>query len=120
MAPAREKAIERIRGLLESSGFYVSDAHSVRPSSFDLIARRDSLLLLVKVLKNIDALDSAEAIRLRELANLFPASPLVVGATSGGSELEVGVVYNRYGISIVTEETLQDLLHEGLPPFLFS
>ena len=116
----REKAIEGIRALLERAGFYVSDAHGIRPTSFDLLARRDSLLLIVKVLKNIDALDPEEARRLQELGHLFPAAPVVVGETSGGASLEAGVVYNRYGVAVVTEETLGDLLLEGVPPFLFS
>ncbi|MGI0131722.1 MAG: transcriptional regulator [Thermoplasmata archaeon] len=116
----REQTIERIRAILESAGFYVSDAHSIRPTSFDLLARRDSLLLIVKVLKNIDALDPEEARRLRELSALFPAAPILVGQTSGALELEAGVVYNRYGIPIVVEESLSDLLLKGLPPFLFS
>ncbi|MCI4350116.1 MAG: helix-turn-helix domain-containing protein [Thermoplasmata archaeon] len=116
----REKAIEGIRDLLERSGFYVSDAHGIRPTSFDLLARRDSLLLILKVLKNIDAFDPAEARRLRERGQLFPAAPIVVGETSGGTALEAGVVYNRYDVAVVTLETLGDLLLEGVPPFLFS
>jgi putative transcriptional regulator len=119
-ARPRERAIDVVRGLLESAGFFVSDAHAVRPTSFDLLARRDSLLLVVKVLKNIDALDQDEARRLQELGALFPAVPLVVGQTSGATPLEPGVVYNRYGISIVVAESLEDLLLKGLPPFLFS
>jgi putative transcriptional regulator len=116
----RERAIQRIRELLESAGFYLSDAHAIRPSSFDLLARRDSLLVIVKVLKNIDALGPAEAKRLAELARLFPAVPLVVGQTSGGVELEVGVVYSRYQLTILSEETLREYLQQGVPPFLLS
>jgi putative transcriptional regulator len=117
---ARDRAIGRIRALLESSGFYVSDAHHVRPTAFDLMARRDSLLLIVKILKNIDALDGAEAARLQELAHLFAASVLLVGERSGSTPLEPGVVYNRYEIPIVVEESLSDYLGKGIPPFLVS
>ena len=117
---ARERAIERVRQLLESAGFFVSDAHHIRPTSFDLMARRDSQLLIVKVLKNIDALDPAEAARLAELGRLFPALVLVIGQTSGGTALEPGVVYSRYGVPIVVEESLREYLQKGIPPFLFS
>jgi len=116
----RERSIERTRDVLERAGFFVSDAHSIRPTSFDLVARRDSLLLIVKILKNIDALDPNEARRLRELGALFPAVPLVIGKTSGAAPLEPGVVYNRYGIPILVEESLADYVQKGLPPFLFS
>jgi putative transcriptional regulator len=120
MEGSRERAIERVRDLLESAGFYVSDAHNIRPTSFDLMARRDSLLLIVKVLKNIDALAPEEARRLRELGTLFPATPIVVGQNSGATRLEPGVVYNRYGVTIVVEASLREYLHKGVPPFLFS
>jgi putative transcriptional regulator len=120
LAPSRERWIERIRALLERSGFYVADAHGVRPSSFDLGARRDSTLLLIKVLKNIDAFDAEEAKRLSELGRLFPATVLVIGQTSGASELDAGVVYTRYGVPIVTEETLREYLEKALPPFLYA
>ncbi len=120
MAGARERWIERIRFLLERAGFYVADTHGIRPSSFDLAARRDATLLLVKVLKNIDALDAEEARRLSELGGLFPAIVLVVGQTSGAADLDPGVVYTRYGVPIINEETLQEFLEKALPPFLYA
>ncbi len=120
MERARDRSIQRIQDLLRQSGFYVSDAHGVRPSSFDLAARRDSLLLLIKVLKNIDTLSREEATRLAELGGLFPAIVLLIGETSGASELEPGVVYTRYEIPIIREETLADLVQKGVPPFLLS
>ncbi len=120
MARYREAGIARVRELLERAGFYVSDTHAIRPSSFDLLARRDSLLVIVKVLKNIDALDANDAAQLLGLAKLFPAAPFVVGQTSGADELEPGVVYSRYGLRIVSEDTLREYLHQGVPPFLLS
>ncbi len=120
MERSRDQAIDELREMLERSGFYVAVTHGIRPSSFDLAARRDSLFLLVKVLKNIDAFDADEAERLRRLSELFPAVGLVVGRTSGASELEPGVVYMRYGIPIIATETLRDYVEKGLPPFLVS
>jgi putative transcriptional regulator len=116
----RERAIERIRGTLGRAGFYVTDAHGIRPTSFDLLARRDSSLLLLKVLKNIDALSPEDAERLGELSQLFRASCLIIGQSSGSSRLEPGVVYTRYGVPIVVEETFEEFLLHGVPPFLVS
>jgi putative transcriptional regulator len=117
---SREGWIDQIREMLERAGFYVADTRGVRPSSFDLAARRDATLLLVKVLKNIDALDAEEAHRLLELGGLFPAIVLVIGRTSGAAELDPGVVYTRYGVPIITDETLQEYLEKALPPFLYA
>ena len=117
---SRERWIEHLQQLLERAGFYVADTHGVRPSSFDLAARRDSTLLLIKVLKNIDALDAEEAARILELGRLFPALALVIGQSSGASELDAGVVYTRYGVPIISEGTLQEYLDKALPPFLYA
>lgn len=116
----RERSIAEVRQLLQRAGFYVGDAHSIRPSSFDLVARRDALLLVLKVLKNIDALDPEEARRLKELNEILLAVPLVVGETSGGVPLDDGVVYSRHGVPILSRATLTEYLEEGVPPFLFS
>ncbi len=116
----RDRSVTSARAVLEKAGFYVTDTHSVRPTSFDLMARRDSTLVIVKILKNIDALDAQEANRLRELSRLFGAEVLVVGQASGATDLENGVVYYRYGVPILTEASLEEYLLEGVPPFLFS
>jgi putative transcriptional regulator len=116
----RERWIDRIRSLLEGAGFYVTATQGVRPSSFDLAARRDATLLLLKILKNIDALDAEEAARLEELGRLFPAIALVVGEASGASPLHEGVVYTRYGVPIVSEATLREYVEKAIPPFLYA
>jgi putative transcriptional regulator len=120
MEGARDRSVAAIQAVLEKSGFFVTDTHSVRPTSFDLMARRDSTLVILKILKNIDALDAPEADRLRELSKLFGAQILVIGQSSGATELEPGVVYYRYGVPIITEASLEEYLLEGVPPFLFS
>jgi putative transcriptional regulator len=120
VARTRESWIGEIQHSLEQAGFFVAVTHGVRPSSFDLAARRDATLLLVKVLKNIDALDAEEARRLLDLGRLFPAIVLVIGQTSGASELDPGVVYTRYGVPIITDETLREYLEKALPPFLYA
>jgi putative transcriptional regulator len=120
MEGARNRSVSAIQALLEKAGFFVTDTHSVRPTSFDLLARRDSTLVILKILKNIDALDAVEANRLRELSKLFGAEVLVIGQSSGATELETGVVYYRYDVPIITESSLAEYLLEGVPPFLFS
>ena len=120
MSRPRDRWIERIRQLLERAGFYVVTTTGARPSSFDLVARRDATLLLLKAFKNVDALDADEAARLQELGRLFPAVVLVLGQRSGVAPLEEGVVYTRYGVPIIHEQTLREYLEKALPPFLYA
>ncbi len=116
----REEGLARVCELLHRAGFYLFDVHHVRPTPFDLIARRDSTLLLLKVLKNADALGPEDAAGLRLVAEAMGAVALVVGGTSGPHELETGIIYSRHGVVIVSLPTLTEYLTKGIPPLLVS
>jgi putative transcriptional regulator len=110
----RTKLLGDIRETLGNAGFYVSNLCSIRPIGFDLVARRDNSLLIIKVLTNIDALSEDVAKELRVLSILLKGCPLLVGERSGTGSLEDDVVYDRFGIQAITLETLRNHLLEGL------
>lgn len=88
--------------------------------SFDMAARRDDLLLLIKVLLNVDALSEVAARELRLVARGLDGNSLLVGIKSSSGRLMEGVVYSRYGVPIVSSDSLNEYLEEGVPPFIFS
>jgi len=97
-----------IREFLGTAGFSVSDPSAIRLPGFDIVARRDDTLLIIKVLSNIDALSDDVAHELRTLAYLLKATPLLVGEKNGMNILEDDVVYFRFGIQTVTVTTLRN------------
>ena len=109
----RPELLETIREILINAGFYVSDLCVVRPIGFDLVARRDNSLLIIKVLTNIDALSEDVARELRVLSILLKGCPVLIGERSGTGFLEDDVVYDRFGIQAITSETLRSHLLEG-------
>lgn len=116
----REQLTKRVREILAKCGYYVSDPHSIRSISFDIVARRDRQLLILKVLSNIDSLSTEDADELKVLATTLGASPIVIGQHSSASELEDGILYSRFGIPIVSEGTLREYLMDGIPPFVYA
>ena len=116
----RERLVDEVRGALAKTGFYLSDRHTGRGLCFDVVARRDQTLLLIKALQNVDAFSRGNADELRMIARTLGGSPLVVGERSGTGALEDGVVYNRFGVPIVSRQTFIDFFEEGVPPFIFS
>ncbi|MFQ6013517.1 MAG: transcriptional regulator [Thermoplasmata archaeon] len=116
----RGQLLTQVRDLLAHTGFYVSEQHWSRGLSFDLAARRDEILLLIKVLLNVDALGRDAARELKAIAYGLDAATLLVGVKSSSRGLEEGVVYSRFGIPIASPKTLQEFLEEGVPPFIFS
>jgi len=111
----REELLGEIRETLIKAGFYVSELYSIRPIGFDLVARRDNSLLIIKVLTNIDAMSEDVANELRTLSNLLKGCPLLIGDRSGMGALVNDVVYDRFGIQAITSETLKTHLLEAMP-----
>ena len=107
--------VKHVRETLGNAGFYVSDLYSIHLPGFDLVARRDNALLIIKVLTNIDALLEDVAKELQTLSTLLKASPLLIGEKSGLGRLEDDVVYFRFGIQAITLNTLKNHLLEGIP-----
>lgn len=116
----RERLIAEIREVLGKTGFYLSDNTNTRGMSFDIIARRDQNLLLIKVLLNVDAFTQVNAGELRLIAKTLAGSPILIGQKSGGGRLEEGVIYSRFGVPILSKETFIDFFAEGVPPYVFA
>ena len=116
MTKVRTQLIKEVVTNLEDAGFILSSQCDVRPSCFDLVARKGEQLILVKVLANIDALTSEDAISLQLVAHFFNATPLVVGEKTRRGELDPGVVYKRYGVSTIAPPSFQSLIAEERLP----
>jgi len=120
MSVHRDELIEAVRSVLARSGFYVSRPLSMRGISFDIVARLDSRLLIIKILSNVDAFSKENADEMSTLAEALGASPLLIGERSGAGEIEESIVYSRFGVPIISLKTLADHLLEGVPPFIFA
>ena len=111
----RIEILDEVRETLVKAGFYVSELCSIRPASFDIVARRDNSLLIIKVLTNIDAIPEDVSKELRTLSILLKGYPLIIGEKCGAGRLKDDVAYDRFGIQAITSETLKTHLLQGLP-----
>ncbi len=116
----RDQLIESVREALGKTGFYLSEPHGERGLCFDFVARRDNLLLIVKALQNVDALNKATAEELKNIARTLRGSPVVIGERTGTGALEAGVIYGRFDVPILSRKTFLDFFQEGVPPFIYS
>jgi len=116
----RAELVKDVRETLSNAGFYVSDLYSMRPIGFDLVARRDNSLLIIKVLTNVNALSEDVAEELKVLSELLKGHPLLIGERSGTGFLEKEVVYDRFGIQTISPETLESRLLDGVPLKIYA
>ncbi len=116
----RAGILEAVRRLLLLSGFYVSTETDIRPVSFDIVARRDSELLIIKVLANVDSLSLDGAAELRNLAFLLNGNVILVGERSSSRDLEDGAVYVRHGVPILNLASFEEYLIDGVQPLVYA
>ncbi|MCR5027122.1 MAG: transcriptional regulator [Methanobrevibacter sp.] len=105
---SRGKMLQEIERLLISEGYKTSDIYD--QGSFDIVARKNLLILLLKTFVNIDSVNESNAREMKQLANIFLASPIIIGAKSRNGLLEEGVIYERYDIPTIGFETLKNMI----------
>lgn len=120
MIRTRERLIESVRKLLADCGFYVTDPINLKCISFDLIARRDDQLLILKVFQNADAFSKQDAEQMRKLAHALGGHSAVIALRRSSKKLGDGIIYSRFGTPIFSLGTLEEYLKEGVPPFIFA
>ena len=116
----KELLISRAIAILSRAGFIISERCDTRPRSFDLAARRDDLLLLIKVISNIDGLNEETTGEMQFLSKHLHGYPIVIGEKTRDHSLETGVVYFRYGVPAFDISTMQDCFIEDIPPLIYA
>ncbi len=114
----REQVLQEIKNLLKSYGFKTSDIYD--RSCFDLLARKDDILIILKILINIDSLTSTQAEELSKISGTFLASPIIIGLKSKHNPLEEDVVYERHEIPVITPQTLCNIVVNDIHPEILA
>ncbi len=116
----QELVANSVMKILSKAGFMVTDLVETKRRCFDIVARREDVILLLKVLYNVDSLKSEMAEEMKLVGKLLKASPIVVGERFTHDYLERGVVYNRHGLPVINTATFYDFIIEGEYPFVYS
>ncbi len=110
----RETLLNQLKQRLFHHGFTYQD-FSDSNSSFDLIARKQNLVLVMKVLSNIDSLRIEHARDLQKIGNAFHAHSLIIGEKSKVYQLDADVLYERYELPVLSLSGFEQLLESKLP-----
>lgn len=115
-----ERLLQTVTSILIMAGYAVSERCGLRPRSFDLIARRNDEIIVIKAVVHIDSMSEEIAHELAAIAHFLKAKPLVVGEKARDAELERGAVYLRYNIVSTSAMTLYDFFVEEVPPLVYA
>jgi len=104
---------------LIEAGYETVVSRGIKKYSFNLIARKESKKLVVRLLKNIDSCRKPIAIELKKLAFSIGGVPLIVGLYTKNEPLLSGVVYSRFGIHATNVETFKEIVN-GKEPIIYA
>ncbi len=116
----REDLIATTRDLLARAGYVVSSPLNLRSICFDIVARKEDNLLIIKVLSNIDAFSKENAEEMKILSDALSASALLIGERSSSGALEEGIIYSRFDVPIISNETLMSYILEEEAPAIYA
>ncbi len=108
-----------LRTILDRSGFITSQLSDQVRSSFELISRRDDLLVLTKIVTMYEELNRNQAIEMLSLARVLRGSPVMILPSTSAQKIQDGALYVRYGVPMMTFNTLFDYIIEEIPPMIY-
>lgn len=106
----KNNLIEQLSLFLLKKGFIVK----VIKSCFDIIARKNSKILLIKILEDANSINPSIINEIKKLSFYLNASPLII-AKKSGFELQDNIVYSRSGIFTINFTTFKNSINQKLP-----
>ena len=103
--------IDTIGVLLLKKGYTIK---CLTRTCFDILARNEGKILLIKVLEDANAISEEYALQMKSLCFYIDASPIII-AEKAGAKLEDSVIYSRFGIYALNLGTFQNCLENKFP-----
>src|SRR3989338_3621418 len=107
----KQKPLEKVELFLLKKGFVVK---SLTRSSFDILARKEGAILLIKVLEDANSISREYSEEMVSIASYINASPVIVADKAGG-KLQKNVVYVRFGMLTISPETFFSCINSKMP-----
>lgn len=120
MSSGETDLIAEVAKITKDAGFEVYIVEGPRKYCFNISAKRDDLLLFIKILTNIDCITETQANELKFVASLFNAKTLVVGEKNRRQKIEDDAIYIRYGIPTINVTTLAHILKNKMYPLIYA
>ena len=107
----KQTLLDKINIFLLKRGFTIKN---LTRTCFDVLARRSDQILLIKILEDANSVSRQYTEDMKALAVYIGASPLII-TEKAGAKLEDNVVYSRFGIFTLNEDTFFNCINNKMP-----
>jgi len=116
---SQDRQIQLVISVMLTAGFEVSERFFIRPRSFDLIARNNGTLLVIKVVSHIDSVSEEVAFDLEVISRHLGGVPLIVGERHGMRNWNAGCLYPVWYLRDQSRDALR-LFRGEIPPLVYA
>jgi len=105
---------QQVKGFLEENDYATCEYHGC----FDIAAKKDVLILL-KILLNVDAFQKEQAKNLKIISNNLDGYPMLIGLQTNREKLKQGIVYERFEMPTLSLRTFEELICNKIFPKIY-
>ena len=87
---------------------------------FDLLVKKESTILLVKVFSNIDNLNENVINGIKSMSTLLQSKPVLIGIKNRYQKLEDETIYVREDLPFITYNTFEKIINQNAYPFVLA
>jgi len=107
----KQSLLEQVSIYLLKKGFTIK---SLTRTAFDIVARKDSAILLIKILEDANSVSTEYTEAMQGIAAYIGGSSLII-AEKAGDKLQDNIVYNRFGIFTLNFDTFKSCVENKRP-----
>lgn len=115
-----KRLLYKVLGVLGQKKYRGIISPSSRLYCFDIIASNGINSIILKYFKNIDSCSRIIANEMKKISIVFKGIPIIVGEKSKKEKLGNGIVYRRFGITVVSPDTLKLWIIEERYPVFYA
>jgi len=117
-----EKALERIDLVLKNANYetLVLGNFTIKKNKFcfDLLVKKDDLIFSIKIIPNIDNLNSDIIRDIKSLSTILKSKPILIGIRNRYQKLDDHTIYIREDLPFITINTFENIINGKYPYIL--
>mgnify|MGYP005859632391 FL=1 len=112
--------LQKTISLLKEQNYMVCQQVVNKNFCFDIAARKNNVIFLIKVMLDIDNFQEIQANDLKIFSKILLTRPIIMGERTRTGLIEDDVVYQRFSIPAINLQTLHHILKENLWPLVYA
>ena len=113
--------LKKLDSLLKNSGFYTYSLKSTGEKfCFDLLAKRDDMLFVIKILSNIDNISEDIFEEMKFFSKIVNAIPILIGEKNRRTILDDLTIYVRKRLPIINFNTFRSMIKDNIFPYIVA